>query len=256
MFYFLWLKRDRTGQFGRTTPFIHTIGSGLGCDGLETTPGNSSEIPFYSNSNSSKRTTIIIAVCATIGGLIAITGATLFTLRRILARRRRDDQDTMPRAFEIQDKTEEHRQIAPIASSSTSAPDPPQPASHSGGVGLPFSSDDLWQQHNTQSFQSFDPNIRGLRSPAIASHHHSPLADPSLTPITSNITQPHRVRTHSHATRSADDEGARNTATSDHPTRGLPFAVQTQHLDPDTEPDIIIQHRDGGDLPPPYLDRL
>jgi len=77
--------------------------------------------------------------------------------------------------------------------------------------------------------------------------------------MTFSTSQRHRIRTHSHTTRTTDDDNTRHAASSNHPTRDHPFAVQAQPLDLDTEPDIIIQHRDGGvapDEPPPYLDGL
>jgi hypothetical protein len=234
---------DSIGQFGVTTSLIHTIGSASGCNGLQTTAGNSSEIPFYSNSSPSKRTTIIIAVCATIGGLLVITGATLFTLRKALARRMKDGQDTIPRVFDIQDKTEERRHVVSMESSSTNALDPPQSASYSGRVERhPINPNDLWQQPNTHPFRSFDLNPQGRENFATTSQNLSTSADLPLAPITLNTAH-------------SNDE-ARNAIASDPHIRISPFAVQTQHLDPDTEPDIIIQHRDAGDLPPPYLDQL
>lgn len=64
-----------------------------------------------------------------------------------------------------------------------------------------------------------------------------------------NAGQRQRAGIHPHATLPTDENST--------PIRG-PLAVEAQPLDPDTEPDIIIQHRDGGvaqDLPPPYLDQ-
>jgi hypothetical protein len=50
----------------------------------------------------------------------------------------------------------------------------------------------------------------------------------------------------------SDAAGSRNHIST------RPFTSETQPLSPESEPDITIQHRDGGvvqELPPPYLDR-
>lgn len=98
-----------TGQFGKSTSIVNTVGSAnYSCVGHVSRAGHSSDIPFYYSSGSaSKRTTIIVAVCLTIGGLLGIGGATLCGLwmrRKIMAARCiKDDQDILLEVFQRPD---------------------------------------------------------------------------------------------------------------------------------------------------------
>lgn len=211
----------------------------------------------------SERTTVIIAVCVTVGGLIAISAAVflVFCMRRRAreARGIKDGQDTLPRVFKGPDtidspesftmsprrSTRSHKQQMSNGTS-TSLPEASQPASPSGSViappGIPPNTSnphDPPQHHAQHSDVSPDPASQEQGSPTTS--------DLPLSPITF-ATNMRRIK---RDTRTADSS-IQHTSSLQLPRR--PF---TAPQGSGTEPNIIIQHRDGGiveELPPPYLD--
>jgi hypothetical protein len=264
---------DSTGQFGNTSLIVNTVGSSnYSCPGLGTTYGKSSEIPFYYNSGSkSKRTTIIIAVCATIGGLLAIIGVILFGLwmrRKIMAARWiKDGQDTFPRVFKNPDTidspdsfaTYERKQPLPASLTTTPTTMGTSKTSQSvfyPGVPPPGIVTHPSLHHAQSSNFSSDPNSEDRGSFITGSRNHLPLPDLPLPPITFNTDR--YAKTQAPATRSTDDDKILRTPSSNPSIPDQPPTAGVQSLESDTEPDIIIQHRNGGvvqELPPPYLDR-
>lgn len=260
----------RTGQFGNTTSAVNTIGSpDYSCTGLVTRAGNSSEIPFYYDSGSkSKRATVIIAVCATIGGLLAVVATVLFGLyirRRFMAARWiKDGQDTFPRVFKNPDTidspdsftTLERKQPLPMSTgtpttmSSQSMFYPGSLAPPPGIVNHPSS------LHHAQSSNSFSGPSEGRGSLATGSPYDLPSFDLPLPPITFNADR--YAKTHAPTTPSIHDDNILPVPSSNNNIPGHSPNAGVQPLNSDTQPDIIIQHRSGGvvqELPPPYLDR-
>jgi len=201
---------DSTGQFGRTTSFVNTIGStDISCVGLITEPGNSSEIPIYPSSEppKSKRTIIIVAVCVTTGTLLVI-GAALFGYRLHMRRKATvvcdigDSQDLVPRAFQPLD-----------------------------------------------TIDSCDPMVYSPLRPIYSERKDNPLT---------GMSTPETVQSTSYSASGNMIPSPQDRAQSSSAGGTAPF---NQPITAGAQPDIIIQHRDGGvvqvqELPPPYLDLL
>lgn len=259
----------RTGEWGNTSSIVNTVGSSdYSCPGLNTEYGKSSEIPFYYNPKSkSRRTTIVIAVCATIGSLLAIAGAILFGLwmrRRILAARWIEDgQDTFPRIFKNPDTIDSPDSFATFerkpplprsfATSSTpttmSTPQTSQSAFYPGSMASPPGIlNHPWSLHHAHSSNfSSDSTSKDCGNATTGSPNYLSLPDLPFPPITFKVT------------RSIDNDDTLQARTSNHNTSTQPHTAEVQPLEPDAEAEIIIQHRSGGgvvqELPPPYLDR-
>jgi hypothetical protein len=270
---------DSSGQFGNTTVLVNTIGStNVSCVGLVSRAGNSTVISAAnakakSEAKKSKRRTIIIAVCATIGSLIVISAAlfALFLRRKKRIRGIQDGQDTLARVFKEDtiDAPESFTQPSPSKqqmAQMTISPDASPSTTASGsilpppGIAVSNSQDSSSPQY-AQTIPS-DSTSQERGSPTAGSANTSNPNTPNtpLSPHSFDNNGRH-VKTRTRSTRSTDDRRAGSSHPSSSnpsvPLPGRPFTAGSQPLDPDTEPDIIIQHRDGGtiqELPPPYLD--
>lgn len=277
----------RSGKFGKTTTLVNTVGStNVDCTGLVSKAGNSTQISAAASaaaaadkiSRSKHRKTVIAAVCATVGGLIIITGVILFVLWwRRKHRGIQDGQDTLPRVFKedtidspesfaLSPSSSSHKQqmleatpgsladgSLPIVASRTLMPPP-------GIVQSGSNAHDPSSQQHAQASSS-NPNSPNHGGPASSPGSSSPTAP--ISPLVFDTNGRHaKTRARSRSARSTDGSVRRagSANASSHPIPPLPnrpFTAGSQPLDPDTEPDIIIQHRDGGivqELPPPYLD--
>lgn len=277
---------DATGQFGKTTPLVNTIGSAdFICAGLTSQPGQSSQI---NPKTSSHHTVVIAVVCVVISCLVAVI---LFVAYR---RRKSSGQDTTPRIFKYQHVNDSpHTALLPTIQ--------PRPLYHKSPI-LDITSSSSGSHHSTYARQEIVPYVPNFDSPlhsghgkefSIASSSHSSDRLLPLTPLTpesspssgrtANSLHPSGVPlfspTPSEAQRyylkfteaypSSHDNIRRATpapSSSASVSRGSSQSHPDdshQRTDPnvepaDMEPDIIIQHRDGGvvqELPPPYLDR-
>jgi hypothetical protein len=260
---------DSTGQWGNTSSVVNTVGSAnYSCPGLITGYGSSSQIPFYWKSRSkSNHTTIITAVCATVGSLLVVIGAIFFAIwmrRRIRAARWIEDgQDTFPRVFKNPDTidspdsflTLERKKPLPASAGTSITPTAMSTPQASGAVfdpwslvpppGIPNHPRPLHQAHSFNLSSSSTSKDRG--NAMIGSPDYLPLPKLPLSPITLEVTH------------SNDNDDMLQTRSSNQNLSAQPHIAEAQLVEHNTEPDVIIQHRSGGvvqELPPPYLDRL
>jgi hypothetical protein len=233
---------------------VNTIGSSdVGCDGLSSTTSNStqtsSSVGSSANTSSgakSKHGTLVIALCATIGGLVAIIiAATVFILcMRKKVRAAEGARDTLPRTFKELSNVEpldslprapvqsRRKQMIPetattnLPAASTSSFPSTALMSPPGIVPHTENHQDTSEQQQQQNFNS-NQGLIAFYNPA-----ESPLSDIPVSEHT-NLSDAAGISTRL-------------------------FTSETQPLSPESEPDVIIQHRDGGvvqEIPPPYLDR-
>jgi len=280
---------DSTGQLGKTTPIVNTVGSAnVSCPGLVSQPGQSSQIR---SSSISHHTAIIVAVCVTFGCLLLIFVTILYL------RRKMKGQDTRPRVFKNEDGNESPRMslLRPVHSNTSYRSDPSyhsNPSDHKRAISV--------SDGTTTSFAGASSSTLSAQPeivPYVPSFLESPMSTPragtstsSLTPTSPNYSSSSsyiHTRNHSYypsspipsnadrryaklaeAHRSTREDNIRWAGTalvspvaagrSRVPASSQSYSAENPgHIDPDTEPDIIIQHRDGGvvqELPPPYLD--
>lgn len=262
----------------------------------------------------SHRTGIIVGICVSVGGLLAILGFLLFRRRRQVERGIQNGQDTLPRSFKYEALGDGPQtallpllrptQSAHHAHSTHSVQSHHSNHSNSSYQKLPIfdaigpnqserSSPFTTQQEIIPYMPSFrEQSVMGHRaqsSIASSSYSHQSVTPSSMAsplygggPRSASTSSPSAFPMPSHT--SADADADRRLAkvaeayrsrepirvASPHPSiassrsqnhTSLPSSSsgsQNQSIDPDAQPDIIIQHRDGGivqELPPPYLDR-
>ena len=261
----------------------------------------------------SHRTGIIVGICASVGGLLAILGFLFFRRRRQVERGIQNGQDTLPRSFKYEALGDgPQTALLPLlrptqsvhdAHSTHSVQSHHSNYSNSSYQKLPIF--DTMGPHQSERSSPFttqeiipympsfrersDMGHRAQSSVASSSYSHqlgtpSPMASPLYGggPRSASTSSPSAFAMPSHT--SADVDADRRLAkvaeayrsrepirlasprpsiasgrSQNHTSLPSPSSgSQNQSIDPDAEPDIIIQHRDGGvvqELPPPYLDR-
>lgn len=268
----------RTGQFGKTTELVNTVGSSnVDCNGISSSSGHSSSSGSGYNS---KRTKMIIAICVTFGGIIAIGATLLFVLcmRRKFrtARGIESGQDTLPRVFKEPDTIEpsdtfmspatpftrsQRKQSMSDNINTENLHEGSPPAIPAGDVtpppGIMINLHEPSSQHYMQaSHSSSDPTSQNISRPATGAGDPAPPENSSPISLNSPIvfnTNGRLVKIHARP-RSADDSETRHLISSHAPSQHMPVRL-VPNRPSDAEP-VIIQHSDGGlvELPPPYLD--
>ena len=174
-----------------------------------------------------------------------------------------DDQDTLPRAWQpptdAQQDTTEMREVDAASQYVSST------RSKTSGLGAPDSPTSMpLMQVTPIPPVYFDREIEAAARGHGSSASNTSNAASASSPGSSSgdyFSQPRPTGASSDSTDSARTRKTRQPA-SPRPQRlgALPSSLVNIPLDPDTQPDIIIQHRDGGsgivqELPPPYVDR-
>lgn len=264
---------SKAGKSSETPPWN---GSNTVSPPPSSAPSSDSSSGTSSNSN---HKTVIIAVCVSLGCVAILAGAILFLLHR--KRRLRSGleagQDTLPRVFKgpyaIESSESIHQPVIRTdlsthksslsesmtrnmqASSSTTSPltniAPPP------GI-IPYIP-------NRSDLTRSGQHIHSSSTSGLFAEKSTPAAPPAANNRNSNIDPDQRyakiAATHMRPARNAESIVRQaitsltpsNLASRGHPpSRSRPFSD-----DAHGEPDIIIQHQDGGivqELPPPYLD--
>ncbi|GJE93630.1 hypothetical protein PsYK624_097900 [Phanerochaete sordida] len=260
---------DASGQWGVSSSTIHTKGStDVDCVGLVSSSKTTAEIQQESQaavqaaSDAAHQHTIHLILGLVLGlGIPAILGLALLLYFRYRPRKTAndqrgiwDDQDAQPRPWHASGEQTEMREVdaasqyasTPRTGKSGYAPDSPS--------ATPF------MQVTPIPPVYFDRELE-----ATASGSGSRSSQGQSTPAMS-VTESGRARKHREALQdrpqSAGSSSRGPQPASPRPIRmgTLPPPLLGAALDPEDQPDIIIQHRDGGsgvvqELPPPYVDR-
>jgi hypothetical protein len=133
----------------------------------------------------------------------------------------------------------------------------PSHSSHSGHQGESSSSSHHSRDHLLPSLTPTSSNY-SISSPSHHSVSHSSTSLSSTPGFDADrryakLAEAHRASRDDNIRRASPSPGAGSRSRTPVPNR--PYSAGP--IDPDAEPDIIIQHRDGGivqELPPPYLD--
>jgi hypothetical protein len=221
---------DANGTYANGTGLVSTTGSGnVDCTGLVSSSGNSTQMAAQAAAQqaasrrraSARKRKIIAGVVVGLLGLVFIMVAILWCMSR---RRRAEEgiivgQDTRPRLFEVE-------QAIPVGQHDLSG--------RKGLLSYPTSPSGTSQLDISGSSSSGGPSSGG------EFHPNQLLEDPSQFP----------------AADSSAGSGGRSKALSVYmrATRSVgevlrplgPRQDRRGHVNPDAEPDIIIQHRDGG----------
>jgi len=254
---------DANGQYANGTGMVSTQGSSnVDCIGLVSVSGNSTQMAQEAAQEAaaaaaatSKRNHIIIGVVVGVFALVFLLVASLWFMAR---KRRRDGripvgQDTRPRMFEVEESI-------PVSSFPFIQPD----SRHSSHKTLMTGSPRAAHPSDPQEASSSNSTSAGGISPA---HSQDPTnTSPYYTsqfPMNAAAASPDRSsprRKNKAYMRAARSVGEALSPAS--PASGVrsqpPNSPGHEPLDTEIEPDIIIQHRDGGvvqELPPPYADR-
>lgn len=272
---------DAEGQWGYATQVVNTAGNAnTTCVGLVSSFDTTAEIAAQAAARAHaaaeaakrRRTDIIVGVVVGVCGLLIIAGAAAWWWwRRGKAREDGtwDHQDTLARAWDAQDSTvaevpraREYRRVKtfsqdmpPMTSTGSPAYTPllTQPVDaaneHTGSSPIPQSSppatpppDRSRRRRKGQEAPRYTTNASSSSAWSESSRGLSPT--PQLPPLT--FSQPLSVPALQASSPQMSTQRSRS------------FMLSPSILDPDVQPDIIIQHRDGGivhELPPPYLDR-
>lgn len=288
---------DSTGQFGKTSQIVNTVGSANNtCPGLSSKFGQSSQM---SASTTSHRTSIILAVGLSVGILMGIAGAVIFRRRWISG-----GQDTAPRTFKydvINASRTELSSVAPTSNSyrkqpifdtvrtSHSASSSTSTSRHEIVPYTPSFHDRSYADHQRESVNTPSSHLQeenshasshlyeGVPSPVqLTSPNYASGSNPAATPYIDNgsastrmpvdvdrryakIVELHTSTREDNIRRAAAAHASSSTTRRNYePILSRPNTASNQqlNLDSDAEPDIIIQHRDGGivqELPPPYM---
>ncbi|KAJ3480187.1 hypothetical protein NLI96_g8529 [Meripilus lineatus] len=235
---------DQSGQWGVSTRSIHTRGGDdVSCPGLITSSHISAETTTETNTSDGRTRRLLKIILGTILPVIFVT---------IIAG---NVQDTTPRAFlptsttvaRAERQVEEIGAIGPsvsklsrLGSSSSNPSSLPLVGSHNDSLTPPDS------ETAEDGPASLTPPVSRARMDSQQHGLSSQGSKPSLRSRTNN--NPVLSPTTSPASPSTSGNGLPQTS------------ISTSTFDPDIQPDIIIQHRDGGsgivqELPPPYVDR-
>ena len=245
------------GNFAKGTPLVHTKGSAnVDCTGLVSSSGNATAIAqaavaaaAAAAAQSRKRAATKIAVAVTLV-LLFLAGVGIFAYLHIRKRNEilaaANGQDTVPRQFAAQTNANEALTIsAPLTfdsfqRSSTSSSRLQYTAHRHDSSCPPFCASDI--PHYPSRFPSNRSDMSPIRPSKADEANGRFMVEVRRTTSTTPF-QP-RARMQSLPNRSA-------SASVGRPRR--PSGSST------AEPDVIYQHRDGGEvvqeLPPPYLDR-
>jgi len=248
---------DSNGNFAKGTPLVHTKGSAnVDCTGLVSSSGNATAIAqaavaaaAAAAAQSRKRASTKIAVAVTLV-LLFLAGVGIFAYLHIRKRNEilaaANGQDTVPRQFAAQTNANEALTIsAPLTfdsfqRSSTSSSRLQYTAHRHDSSCPPFCASDI--PHYPSRFPSNRSDMSPIRPSKADEANGRFMVEVRRTTSTTPF-QP-RARMQSLPNRSA-------SASVGRPRR--PSGSST------AEPDVIYQHRDGGEvvqeLPPPYLDR-
>ncbi|KAJ8522407.1 hypothetical protein ONZ45_g994 [Pleurotus djamor] len=260
---------DVTGRYASGTATVKTAGStNVDCIGLVTSSGNSTVIQQQMEEAARKadddrrRRQVITGVCAAVGVIagLALAAAAYWYYRR-RNRQRQELEEAQPRKFEDSNGHEQY--VSAIAFPHDASPShsrSPKSAELSGSsVALMHAQyadaatfDPYQQTSNTESSRPHSDSTSssgagaGLSSrPSFAafptsSRRYNKAAEAGFRPSSSG----------SGSQRPMSSDGSSQVGSSSYPP--------TTHL-LDDQPEIIIQHRDGGptvrELPPPYADR-
>jgi hypothetical protein len=234
---------DATGTYASGTPIVSTTGSSnVDCVGLVSTSGNSTQMAAQAaaqaavnrtRARSRRRKDIIVGVVVGLVGSVVIVAAIIC----LMARSRRTErgvmvgQDTRPRLFEVEqaipvtaqsDLRNSSRKALMANSPSSPTADTPGGSSSSGS-----GPNRLLQDSDTSASAHFPDDAAAGGSSPPGRRNKAVSAYMRATRSVGEVLRP--------ALRRGRDP-----------------------VDPDLEPDIIIQHRDGGvvqELPPPYARR-
>lgn len=251
----------------------------MDCVGLVSRVGNSTQISqaaaaAANAARAHKRTNTIIGVCVALVLLILIVGSALLFF---LWRKRRQDaaetlekQDTVPRTFP-----------AATPGLSITLPTQPQPQSQplsykaalayerNSGAGSSSLSTAVQSSQDEQLRSISQANSQDLTSDSesplhVVSTGHYPPGFPSNPSPMSGRRQNKAAEAYARPGYGNDERRVTSMQPQmadrvQPPNRSMSANARTvDQLGPDAEPDIIIQHEDGGvvqELPPPYLDR-
>lgn len=263
---------DANGQYANGTGIVSTKGStDVNCTGLVSSSGNSTQMAAQaaaeaaadkSSSRSHRLTSIIVGSVVGFIGLVLIVGAALW----FLGRRREKlfgitvGQDTRPRLFEVEQAIPVTFSSAQEHSSSKALLSMAHPPMSPTAINSPEYPDSPSSLLATRDVSVVDqPRDPANNTPP--SHYPSQFpANPAAAVGGSSSSQRRNKAENAYmrATRSVG-EALRPTTSLTTGNSNAPNRIDSQDpLDPDIEPDIIIQHRDGGvvqELPPPYADR-
>src|ERR1700722_3023691 len=238
------------GNFATGTPIVHTQGSSdVDCPGLVSSSGNATLVQAAdaaasaaaSAAQARKRTTTTITITVILLLLSAAGGVIIYLYLRKKTRLTEtiDGQDTKPRKFE-----EVSGPISitlpidlPSTPSSRSSLAPPYSSHFISDVKRPLSSD---REEGSLHYPSRFPSTRPS----------SPRTHKANEPDALPVTEVRRATTAIPLPR-----GGRRLPQLPMPSRSASANVRPPSGNSSGEPDIIIQHRDGGvvqELPPPY----
>lgn len=240
-----------TGQWGTGTPFLSTTGSSnYSCVGLVTTTGNSSSVNQHpSPPGPTNHAPIIAGVIVSVLAILMILLLAVFLDRR---RKRLMKQQQAEPAFIPEAWSPPDTGMHPDALSSV----PLLPGV--GGMARP-SSKQSRSFGSRQDFSSASPEFAmsefsTTRPSGALSTPESQEPSPRVSGVSSTAPAATGVLSKAQRIRAARAEASGSNSAAQSST-GLPPGLPTGWQ---VEPDIIIQHRDGGvvqEIPPPYTDR-
>lgn len=267
---------DATGQWGVSSGAVHTTGSSdVDCVGRVSSSSTTAEIQKEAQeraqaaADAAHRRTLHLALGLALGiGIPLALGVALLLYYRFRPRRSAHDQrgiwdgqDAEPRPWHADGEQTEMREVD-AASQFVSTP-----RSNKSGYMAPDSpSATPFMQVTPIPPIYFDRELEqagGSGGSASGSGSRSSQTQPS--PTVSGVDSAH-ARKYREARQERPNTGGSSSRgsqpASPRPVRlnTLPPPLLGASLDPDSQPDIIIQHRDGGsgivhELPPPYADR-
>lgn len=218
--------RDSSGAFGHTTKFVEVVeASEVSCGGVENRGGLANRVILTTRSNGgvklSHQDTIIIAVCASVGGTM-ILAALCFAVVKFRRRKRGliAGQDARPRPFEtanpapstnasvprvnvsvplsvIDISWRNNWMASPTEASSAHSPVGPKPSplrTHTRPLPVPTAS----RQPSNTSLRLEDPPSRPPRNPSSSHVAQSPPAGPSRIPRQQQSVSSMRSTNNSH----------------------------------------------------------
>lgn len=265
----------RTGQWGISSNTVYTTGSAnTTCVGLVSSTKTQAQIQQEAQARAqtaaeaSRQHTLRLILGLTLGlGIPAVLSLALLLYFHYRPRKNPheqggiwDDQDAAPRPWRLPSGDDTEMREVDAASQYVSTPQ-----SHkSGYVGPDSPSATPLMQVTPLPPVYFEREIaQAGTSTSAASAASGTATGSSGSQSTPTTSAPDSARTRKYREALRDPQhGARPKLASPRPVRmnPLPPPLLGAGLDPDTQPDIIIQHRDGGsgivqELPPPYADR-